>query len=153
MGAEPRFPCCQERKRETSATVLSHLLLTLVTHCLRGARTEQLLKECVTVHPHLCSQAGAEPTCESDTLLGTGHVVLSKETVSPSRKPQFNEVDRLMKTGSQYNVMNVKEGLTMGPWYIELRFSECGKKEAGWTFWKRRLIKQKTEDCSMQGER
>lgn len=80
-------------------------------------------------------------------------MVLSKETVSPSRKPQFNEVDRLMKTGSQYDVMNVKEGLTMGPWYIELRFSECGKKEAGWTFWKRRLIKQKTEDCSMQGER
>lgn len=75
-----------------------------------------------SVHSHLCSQAGAESTCESDTLLGTGDVVLNKETVSPSRKPQFHEVDRLMKMELQYDVMNVKEGITMGSWYIELRF-------------------------------
>lgn len=72
--------------------------------------------------PHLCSQAGAESTCESDTLLGTGHVVLSKETVSPSRKPRFHEVDRLMKTELRHDVMNVKEGITVGSWYIKLRF-------------------------------
>lgn len=70
-------------------------------------------------HLHLCSQAGPEPSCESDPLLGMGHVVLSKKTsVSPSRKPQLNEVDRLIKGALRKNVINLKEGITTCSLYM-----------------------------------
>lgn len=70
-------------------------------------------------HLHLCSQAGPEPSSESDPLLDLGHVVLSKKTsVSPSRKPQLNEVDRLIKGTLRNNVINLKEGITTCSLYI-----------------------------------
>ena len=100
---EPCHLHCQQRKGETSATVLSHLLhpgdslsegpeqkgswkgvCVCVCVCAR-ARVDREIereRERERARTHLCSQTSPGPSWGSDTLLGTGHAELRKKPLS-----------------------------------------------------------------------
>ena len=91
VDTEPCRPHCQQRKGQTSATALSHLLhpgdslseapeqkgswKKDVCVCVRQRERE-------SVCTHLCSQTSPGPSWGSDTLLGTGHAELRKKPLS-----------------------------------------------------------------------
>lgn len=88
------LPHCQKRRRETSATFLSHLSLTLVTHVPGGARTKRHVRG---VHTHLCSQTGPDPPpggpLGPGRACGAGyeHLCLSLQEATEQRGNPTNE--------------------------------------------------------------
>lgn len=84
--AEPRRPHCRRRRRETSATILSHLS-HLGDSLSEGPEQKGSWKEvCVCerewVCTHLCSQTSPGPSWGSDTLLGTALAELRNKPLS-----------------------------------------------------------------------